>query len=95
MATSNFSLLHPFDALLDRFLSAIHKLKLASDNFGDYSTLPEEHVRAAWVVNEVTQELDQIREELHNWWPDGPGPRALPKDGSAGEMQAATDEVQP
>jgi ribosomal protein L7/L12 len=56
-----------FRRLLRRYLVLVSQLRLASKDFGDLSGLPKEHVAAALVVQEATDELDALHGKLREW----------------------------
>jgi hypothetical protein len=57
-----------FARMMRRLLSATQRVKLAARDFADFTGLPEEHIPAAWVVAELPKELDQIYDDLDEWY---------------------------
>lgn len=81
-----------FRRLLRRYLILISQLRLASKDFGDLSGLPKEHVAAALVVQEATDELDVLHGKLREWYArQGSAPRAVAVSGA--EPVAASPSV--
>ena len=75
MTTKNLTAIPPdeseddgFGVLQHRLLSANERLKLAADKLSDYDALPEDHVPAAFVVEEATLALAQIHEDYDMWY---------------------------
>ncbi len=58
-----------FGALMYRFMSAMQRMRLAAHAFEDNTPpgTPEEHVSAAWVVDEVERELKQLYNDFDLW----------------------------
>jgi len=56
-----------FSVLLRRMMVTVNQLKLASTDFGDLTSVPEEHVSAALVVQEATADLDQLYDDFDKW----------------------------
>jgi hypothetical protein len=56
-----------FGDLMRRMLVGVNQLKLAAKDFGDLASLPEEHVAAAMVMQEATEELDMLYDALDAW----------------------------
>jgi hypothetical protein len=58
---------------MHRFMSAVERLKLATEKLrnleGVEEALPQEYIPAAFVVEEATQALEQIHEDLYGLGP--------------------------
>lgn len=63
----------PWLSLMHRFMSANERLKLATEKLrnleGVKEALPQEYIPAAFVVEEATQALEQIHEDLYDLGP--------------------------
>jgi len=57
-----------FRWLLRRYRVLVSQLRLASNDFGDLSAVPKEHVAAALVVQEASSELEVLQDRLHEWY---------------------------
>ncbi len=54
--------------LLRRYLVLVSQLRLASNDFGDLTGLPQERVAAALVVQDASAELQLLYDRLHEWY---------------------------
>src|SRR5581483_8114742 len=58
----------PFDALSRRLLVAVSHIKLASQHFGDLSSLSREDVPAGMTLFEAAQDLEQLYNDIDAWY---------------------------
>src|ERR1700722_14718133 len=56
-----------FGALLRRLLVSVNHVALVSQQFGDLSDLPPEHVPAGMTLHMAAQDLDRLYDELDAW----------------------------
>jgi hypothetical protein len=57
-----------FDDLQHRFLGLLSRFQLAARDFGDFTRLPKEHVPAAHVASEAANELDELYDQIDEWY---------------------------
>jgi hypothetical protein len=68
-----------FGALLERLISAMYRLQIVADHFGDLADMPQKHVPGAYVVAEAAA---GARASLRRFRPLARHPRAHPEGGA-------------
>jgi hypothetical protein len=56
-----------FSSMLERIISAMYRVQVVADSFGDLSDMPERYCPGAYVVAEVPRELERLYDDLEAW----------------------------